>query len=349
MPAQQQSIRQYLTTNNDNENGDVQPMQTLEVAMENLCEQLVLEFKKSTQTVLSEMKTIMEQNIEKVAEIRTDMNERILIAERTVVETMEEIVRLRSEVLDLRKAMNQRPEQAEDSEVDRDEGGGHDHPQVLPGGVSSEVLMSMAKDHQRVQDNYWRSSLMITVGAAEKGDYRSWMHKLRTCGLHFMVEGVCSHYLSGRGNLRLTYASEFEMRKTLIRGRRYCKENLIRNFHIEYMTPPRFVNVKKQMMRYGRLMKMSQRVTSYDVVMRKEKPVLRTFHQSDGVVYWTLGDLQQQDTRPRQSPNGDATDTEMMEEYFELTDGILHTDEDGNMYTEVFNPERDLPPAANQD
>ena len=39
----------------------------------------------------------------------------------------------------------------------------------------------------------------------------------------------------------------------------------------------------------------------------------------------------------------------MMEEYFELTDGVLHTDEDGNMYTEVFNPERDLPPVANQD
>ena len=129
MPAQQQSIRHYLTTNNVNENGDVP---TLEVAMENLCEQLVLEFKKSTQTVLSEMKTIMEQNIEKVAEIRTEMNERILIAERTVVETMEEIVRLRSEVLDLRKAMNQRPEQTEGSEVDREEGEGHDNPQVLP-------------------------------------------------------------------------------------------------------------------------------------------------------------------------------------------------------------------------
>ena len=70
MPAQQQSIRQYLTTNNANENGDVQSMQTLDVVMENLCEQLVMEFKKSTQTVLSEMKTIMEHNIEKVAEIR---------------------------------------------------------------------------------------------------------------------------------------------------------------------------------------------------------------------------------------------------------------------------------------
>ena len=62
MPAQQQSIRQYLTTNNANENGDVQSMQTLDVVMENLCEQLVLEFKKTTQTVLSEMKTMMEQN-----------------------------------------------------------------------------------------------------------------------------------------------------------------------------------------------------------------------------------------------------------------------------------------------
>ena len=217
MPAQQQSIRQYLTTNNSNE--DVQTMQPLEVVLENLCEQLVLEFKKSTQTVLSEMKTILEHNIEKVAEIRTEMNERILIAERTVVETMEEVVRLRSEVLDLRKAMNQRPGQTEEGEVDRDEGEGHDHPQVLPEGVSSEVLVSMAKDHQRVQDNYWRSSLMITIGAGEKGDYRTWMHKLRTCGLHFMVNGVRSHYVTGRGNLRLTFASEYEMRKTLIRGR----------------------------------------------------------------------------------------------------------------------------------
>ena len=357
MPAQQQSIRQYLTTNNANENGDVQSMQTLDVVMENMCEQLVMEFKKSTQTVLSEMKTLMEHNLEKVAEIRTEMNERILIAEKTVVETMEEVVRLRSEVFDLKKAMNQRPGQTEDGEVDRDEGEGHEHQQVLPEGVSSEVLVSMAKDHQRVQDNYWRSSLMITTGAAEKGDYRSWMHKLRTCGLHFMVECVRSHYVTGRGNIRLTFASEFEMRKTLIRGRKYCKENLIRNIHIEYMTPPRHVDVKKQMMRYGRLMKMSKRVTSYDVVMRDSEPVLRTFHQSDGVIYWTLGELQQQDTRPRQSPSGDATNAEMMEEYDD--DVIIHTDEDGVMYMvlhtdedgvmyKVFNPERDLPTVANQ-
>ena len=349
MPAQQQSIRQYLTPNNVNENGDVQSKQPLEVMLENLCEQLVLEFKKSTQTVLSEMKTIMEHNIEKVAVMRSEMNERIVTAERTVMETMEEVVRLRSEVIELRKAMNQRPEQTEDGDVGRDEEDGNDLPQDLPDGVSSELLRSMAKNHQRVQDTYWRSSLMITTGAAEKGDYRSWMHKLRTCGLHFMVEGVRSHYITGKGNLRLTFASEFEMRKTLIRGRKYCKENLIQRIHIEYMTPPRYVNVKKQMMRYGRLMKKSQRISSYDVVMRQSEPVLRTFHQSDGVVYWTLGNLQQQDTatRPRQSHSGDATIAEVMEEYDD--DGIIHTDEDGNMYVQVFNPERDLPTVANQD
>ena len=163
------------------------------------------------------------------------------------------------------------------------------------------------------------------------------------------MEGVRSHYITGKGNLRLTFASEFEMRKTLIRGRKYCKENLIQRIHIEYMTPPRYVNVKKQMMRYGRLMKKSQRISSYDVVMRQSEPVLRTFHQSDGVVYWTLGNLQQQDTatRPRQSHSGDATIAEVMEEYDD--DGIIHTDEDGNMYVEVFNPERDLPTVANQD
>ena len=97
--------------------------------------------------------------------IRTEMNERILIAERTVVETMEDIVRLRSEVLDLRKAMNQRPEQTEDGEVDIDEGEGYDHPQLLTGGVSSEVLISMAKDHQLVQDNYWCLILMLDFDA----------------------------------------------------------------------------------------------------------------------------------------------------------------------------------------
>ena len=91
------------------------------------------------------------------------------------------------------------------------------------------------------------------------------MHKLRSCGLHFMVEGVRSHYVTGCGNLCLTFASEFEMRKTLIKGRKYYKENQIQNFHIEYMISPHFV--KKQMMRYGRLMKRDQRITSYDVII----------------------------------------------------------------------------------
>ena len=86
---------------------------------------------------------------------------------KTVVETMEEVVRLRYEVLDLRNALNQRPRQSEEGNDGRDEGEQPDQPQVLPGGVSSEVLRSMAKDHQCVEDNYWHSSLMITIGSAE--------------------------------------------------------------------------------------------------------------------------------------------------------------------------------------
>ena len=162
-----------------------------------------------------------------LAKIRAEMDERVLLAEKTVVETMEEVVRLRYEVLDLRNALNQRPRQSEEGNDGRDEGEQPDQPQVLPGGVSSEVLRSMAKDHQCVEDNYWHSSLMITIGSAEYRDYRSWMHKLRSCGLHFMVAGVRSHYVTGCGNLCLTFASEFEMRKTLIKGRKYCKENQI--------------------------------------------------------------------------------------------------------------------------
>ena len=115
------------------------------------------------------------------------------------------------------------------------------------------------------------------------------------------------------------------MRKTLIRGRKFCKKNQIQNIHIEYLLPTRFVNVKKQMMRYARQMKINQKIYSYDVIMREAEPVLRTFYQSDGVMYRTLGDLQ---------PTGD---TEMIE------DDQMFTDEDGNMLIAIFDPERDLP------
>ena len=335
MPTQQR-ITQYLVPNSNNDNDEVEvdprPRQpevgVVLIEMEKMCQQMVVEFKKSTDTAMDGMKTMLECNTDKVMEIRSEINERLLRAEKTIIETMEAVIKLRAEI-DL---SNQTQGQAHGGVGEVGRAQGEEHHQALPVVVSSEVLTSMVNNHQRVEDNYWRSSLMITIGSGEFGDYRSWLHKLRTCGLHFMLEGVRSHFITGRGNLRLTFATEFEMRKILIRGRKYCKEKGIRNLHIEFLIPPRHVNVKKQMMRYGRQMKINQRITSYDVIIRGGLPVLRTFHHSDGVKYWTLGDLQQQDTIARQSPIGDATDAEMLD-----NDQIIHTDERG------------LPSIANQE
>ena len=352
MPTQQR-ITQYLVpnSNDDNLSGDVGPRQNEDgvvlTEMEKMCEQMVSEFKKSTEAVVAQMKIMMENNAGKVIEIRSEMNERLIRAEKTIVETMEEVLRLRSEILELKNQRQSQPEEGEDVEVGREQG---DRQQELPHGVSSEVLLSMIQNHQRAEDEYWRSSLMITIGSGEFGNYTSWVHKLRTCGLHFLLESVRSHYVTGRGNLRLTFATEFEMRKTLIRGRKYCKEKRITNIHIEFLVPKRYVSVKKKFMRYGRQLKINQNVTSYDVIMRGGEPVLRTFHHSVGVRYWTLQELEEHqhtrqygigdtiiemvedENRPRQDSTGDATNAEDNND-----DGVILTDEDGIMYIEV-NP-----------
>ena len=330
MPAQQQSITQFLvpirSNENDNERNDVDPMQAVMNLMERMCQHL-------------------ETVSDKIVKMRSDMNERIMMAESTVVEANEEVSRLRSEVLVLRNALNQRPRHTDDGAGDRDEGDegdgngtGHDHQQVLPQVVSSNVLMSMINNHQRLEDGYWRSSLMITIGSGEFGTYKSWLHKLRTCGLHFLLEGVRSHYITGRGNLRLTFATEFEMRKALIRARKYCKEKRITNIHVEFLLPPRYVRVKKAMMRYGRQLKMNQNITSYDSIMKGGEPVLRTFHHSVGVRYWTLQELEQQQ-HTRQYDSGDGM----------TQDEINQIEEEGDLLLDYFNPVRDLPPISNQD
>ena len=103
-------------------------------------------------------------------------------------------------------------------------------------------------------------------------------------------------------------------------------------------------------MRYGRQLKMNQNITSYDVIMRGGEPVLRTFHHSVGVRYWTLQELEEHqhtrqygightiiemvedENRLRQDSTGDATNAEDNND-----DGVILTDEDGIMYIEV-NP-----------
>ena len=136
MPTQQR-ITEYLVpnSNDDNPSGDVGSRQPEDGAvlteMEKMCEQMVLEFKKSTETVVSQMKIMMENNAGKVIEMRSEMNERLMRAEKTIVETMEEVLRLRSEILELK---NQRPDEGEDVAGSRDQGDRQNQQQVLSRG-----------------------------------------------------------------------------------------------------------------------------------------------------------------------------------------------------------------------
>ena len=164
----------------------------------------------------------------------------------------------------------------------------------LPNGVTPEVMQSIINNHQREEDRYWRSSLMVTAGTTGRTDYRGWVQWLRSLGLYFLVEGAHTHYITGRRNLRLTYPAEIDMRRKLIEARKFCKENQLRCIHVEFLVPKRFVDTKKRMMRYGRELKRDNVVTAYDVVMRQSVPVLRTFEQTIGVKFWSLEELQNQ-------------------------------------------------------
>ena len=139
---------------------------------------------------------------------------------------------------------------------------------------------------------------MITVGSGEFGDFRSWRHKLYCTGLHFLYHESVSHYVTGRGNLRLTYRSEYEMRKKIIQARKFCKDKNLRNVHIEFMVPPRFVQEKKEMMKKGRQMKANGLIGVYDVLIKWGQPVLRTFSQTQGVQYLKVNQIPEENVTP---------------------------------------------------
>ena len=65
----------------------------------------------------------------------------------------------------------------------------------------------------------------------------------------------------------------------------------MRNIHIEFMVPPRFVQEKKKMMKSGRQMKANGLVGVYDVLIKYGQPVLRTFSQTKGVQYLKVNDI----------------------------------------------------------
>ena len=77
----------------------------------------------------------------------------------------------------------------------------------------------------------------------------------------------------------------------IIEARRFCKDRNLRNIHIEFMVPPRFVQEKKKMMKRGRQMKANGLIGVYDCIIKWGQPVLRTFSQTQGVQYLKANEI----------------------------------------------------------
>ena len=165
----------------------------------------------------------------------------------------------------------------------------------LPPGVTPEVLTSMARDWRRLDENYWRRSIMIS-GIGSPGDsdsYRAVRERLRAVGLAYLVEDCVSNYITGRGSIRLSYQMEHDAKRYIIRARKTLKESGNRQVHVEYLVPSRMVASKKKLMQFGRRQKADGAISSYDVMVKNNEPVLRTFKHGTGVVYINIDQIEQ--------------------------------------------------------
>ena len=72
------------------------------------------------------------------------------------------------------------------------------------------------------------------------------------------------------------------------------KETGNRQVHVEYLVPARMVSCKKKLMQFGRRQKSAGVISSYDVMVKNNEPVLRTFKHGTGVVYVKVNDIEQQ-------------------------------------------------------
>ena len=166
----------------------------------------------------------------------------------------------------------------------------------LPPGVTPEVLTSMARDWRRLDENYWRRSIMIS-GIGSPGDsdsYRAVRERLRAVGLAYLMETCFSNYITTRGSIRLSYQMEYDARRCIIKARKTLKESGNRQVHVEYLVPTRMVACKKKLMQYGRRQKANGIISSYDVMVKNNEPVLRTFKHGTGVIYVKIDEIEQQ-------------------------------------------------------
>ena len=310
MPSQPQ-ITDYFTVSRDssaNSNGDENQLDRLMQFVQQRVEIL----DRSNRSGMAQIESLIHTAFTKMEEENHQIRLQLREAEMSIAESRGEVARLTEELTELRNVVH-RQEQRDVGDVgdvggqvdeegnrntDGDDAGGAGHQQqVLADGVTPELLQSMIHNHLREEDRYWRSSLMVTAGTTGRTDYRGWVQWLRSLGLYSLVEGAHTHYITGRGNLRLTYPAEIDMRRKLIEARKFCKENQLRCIHVEFLIPKRFVETKKMMMRFGRELKRDNVVTAYDVVMKESVPVLRTFKQTMGVKFWSLEELQNQGAR----------------------------------------------------
>ena len=66
-----------------------------------------------------------------------------------------------------------------------------------------------------------------------------------------------------------------------------------RQVHVEYLVPTRMVESKKKLMKYGRRQKADGIISSYDVMVKNNEPVLRTFKHGEGVSYVKIDEIEQ--------------------------------------------------------
>ena len=239
--------------------------------------------------------TFKKEMEEQEIRIKADAEERIKKAEETVE--------------NLRRMLDQNDVEHNVGEVDRQhQSPGESHTGVdngevevgnvspLPPGVTPEVLTSMVRDWRRLDENYWRRSIMISgIGAPGDSDsFRAVRERLRAVGLAYLAEDCVSNYITGRGSIRLSYQAEYDARRYIIKARKTLKESGNRQVHVEYLVPNRMVASKKKLMKFGRLQKSNGVISSYDVMVKNNEPVLRTFKHGTGVRYIQIDEIDQQ-------------------------------------------------------
>ena len=135
------------------------------------------------------------------------------------------------------------------------------------------------------------------IGIGSPGDsdsYRAVRERLKAVGLAYLMETCVSNYITRRGSIRLFYQMEYDARRYIIKACKTLKESGNRQVHVEYLVPTRMVACKKKLMQYGRRQKANGIISSYDVMVKNNEPVLRTFKHGTGVIYVKIDEIEQQ-------------------------------------------------------